>query len=189
MKVIIFEGIATSGKTTITRLLAEKYRALGKSVLVIDENQTLMPIIENWSVDANVSRCLDVVDRAVTENPDVVLFDRLYFSHIFRTECEEKEFDMVREALSALNPTFVMLEVQTERIEARIFESLKHRDASWAEFVWKKGTNRDEIIKYYVDQQQWFQDFFHKTSFNKVIIDTTDMDFSAAAEQVFISTS
>ncbi len=188
MKVIIFEGIATSGKTTVTKLLADRYRALGKTVLVVDEQETLMPIIEDWSHEANITRCLESIKSATKENPDIILFDRLYFSHIFRTECDFADFEQVREALSLLNPTFVLLIVDPRVIESRIFESLRHRDASWAEFVWKKGRNRDEIIAYYTDQQQWFQRALAQTNFSKLIIDTTDQGFAAAAEQVFIST-
>lgn len=184
MKVIIFEGIATSGKTTVSRLLCDAYSSSGRRALVIDEDQTLMPVIEDWTRQKNVEQCLAVIRSFQPEDYDLVIIDRLYFSHIFRTDSSEADFSVVTEALEALRPLFVLLTVEEGKIEERIFESIKHRDASWAEFVWKKGKSWDEVVEYYRAQQQWYLGAFAKTKFDNIVVDTTNQNFSEATENI-----
>ena len=79
MKIIILEGIATSGKTSVKNRLAEAFAEKGLNFSIIEEDETLMPILHNTDKQVSIDLLKKVIGNALKEKKDFVIFDRLFF--------------------------------------------------------------------------------------------------------------
>jgi len=123
MKVIISEGIATSGKTTIKNALIKEFKDQGLSYKFIDEEEILIPIPESTDRQVAINFLLNIFERIFnsSDKNDVILFDRLYFTHVFRTNSNIDDFQEIENILSRFDTTLVILTINEEKIPDRIF--------------------------------------------------------------------
>lgn len=184
MKIIILEGIATSGKTTIKNILTKKLGSKKLSFEVIDEEQTLMPIIENKDIAVSIDLLSKVIKKAVSKNNDFIIFDRLYFTHIFRTNAHIEDFKIIEDIISQHETLLVLLTINEETIPKRIFGAIKHREKNWKNYVKRKGNN-NKIMEYYKNQQKLLLDLIEKINYNHIIEDTTDLDFKKITDSIY----
>ncbi len=137
MQTLIFEGIATSGKSTVTNKLAE---ALSPrlSVRLATEDETHVPIM-----DARQGLHLQFFESLLTtmasKQPDLLILDRLYMTQAFRAKCDLSAYKGFEEFLLQYNPTTIFLKVSETEIPNRIHIATKHRNPSWAEYVQSRG--------------------------------------------------
>lgn len=78
MKIIILEGIATSGKTSIKNKLADAFVEKGINFSIIEEDETLMPILDNKDRQISIGLLKEVISKALKEEKDFIIFDRLF---------------------------------------------------------------------------------------------------------------
>jgi thymidylate kinase len=183
MKIIILEGIATSGKTTLLNLLKEGFEARGDTVNIIDEKQTLMPILEDRSAEANINLCKRLMDEVKEKKTNYIIFDRFYFSHIFRTRSNGDCFKEIYQFLKDNSALAILLTVNTKDIYQRIVSASEYRDESWLKFVESKG-NKEEIEQYYTVQQKKFLELFGETKLENKIFDATENNYIEIAELI-----
>lgn len=189
MKIIILEGMATSGKSTITKSLYKKLSAQGKRVRAVTEAETLMPILHDTSLGVNLRQCEDLLAKYSATDCDYLIFDRFYFTHIFRSQAEAATFNEVLAELMGQDTLAVLLTIPESQIEHRIFSSTAHRDPSWEDFIMKKGETREDITEYYVEQQQLFLNLFAETKLNHIIIDSSKNNFGQIADEILARAS
>jgi len=181
MKVLILEGIATSGKTTIKNKLVDFFKKRGLNYLVIEEDKTLMPILHNTNKKIAITHLKKAIKKASARKKDILIFDRLYFTHIFRTKSSINDFKSI-EDLVKKSGLLIFLEIDKKEIGKRIFDTMKQRP-KWADYVNKKG-NKEEIINYYTTQQKLLLKLLRKSSIKHITYNSTKQNFNNIAKDV-----
>jgi len=151
MQILIFEGIATSGKSMVIKELVSALPAtLG--IKVIGEEETHLPIIKETS-SLHLDFYKSLINKAVSEEQDLAIFDRLYLTQAFRAGVKLDAYVEIEELLLPHLPTTIFLRVDEDGIAERIREAIAHRSLSWADYVKTKGQDINEIAEYYINQQ------------------------------------
>jgi thymidylate kinase len=175
-KIIIIEGIATSGKTTLKDKLVSFLTASNHKVVVVGEDQTLMPILHNTDKGVALKLLDEVIKSVLATDNEIVIFDRLYFTHIFRTHSTTQDFSQMFDLLLGHQVLIVLLTVEKSSIRNRILMAMEQRGSGWTEFVKKKGTD-DEIAQYYIDQQDKLIDLVEESSLPTAVFNTTSGNY------------
>jgi len=185
MKVIILEGIATSGKTSVKNELEKILKERGVNFTFVGEEETLMPILNNTDSKINCDYLKSILKKYFS-NPtsDVIIFDRLYLSLIWRSKGNIKDFDECGQLLKDRNAIICFMKIPEEKISERIKLALSHRDEKWIKYVKTKGDTTEKIISYYSNQQKQLLELLKNISIPYQIFDTTDMDFQSIAQEI-----
>lgn len=185
MKIIIFEGIAASGKTSVieevTKILQEQKIAFS----VIPEAETLLPLLGNTEKEKSIEFIKKILAKSIGEMKDLIIFDRLYFTHIFRTNGTINDFIEI-ENLIRDKAELIFLKIGEAKIGERIAYARQHRNQEWNRYVEKKGS-AEETNNYYLGQQRFLQKLAEKSSLDRKIYDTSNLDFGGIAEDIVAS--
>jgi len=177
-RLVIFEGIASSGKTTLERLFVERV----PGSVIIHEDETLAPLFDNRDVEIARQHLLGFFDRFSRETAPVLVIDRFHFSHAFRTHSALDNFQDIEERLlEEYCPIVFLLYMDEAAIAERIRKTTELRGDAWAKG--KKGS-LDERVAYYTDQQRMVMKFAEHSVLPIVRIDTTDEDWERCIGQV-----
>lgn len=178
MRLIILEGIAGSGKTTVhKRLLAE----LASSV-VIGEDVTLWPLIDNRDPGLAFDFLESLLPTLREQRAEYVIVDRLHLTHAFRTRITLEPFTAFERALQAIGkPLLVLLTVATEQIGPRLEETIRFRKDTW-----KKGASGtiEERIAYYQDQQTRLMQLQSESCLETLTVNTTDKNWDRCTASI-----
>ncbi len=188
MKILILEGIATSGKTTIENLFEKYFVKNNITYKIIDEIETLMPQIENKDKNIAIEMLKRIFSKYTIETVDYLIFDRLHLTHTFRTNSEIKDFREIEEKLKEFNSKIIFLKIKEEVIKKRIFNAMEHRNEKWIQGVRSKGSDK-EIVEYYINQQRKLIKHLEKTKLEYKTFNTTNSDFKKIFRKIskFIS--
>jgi len=178
MRILIFEGIATSGKSTVITLLKKDLR--GTRVVVAWESETHEPIMEERS-DKHVSFFKELVRRKLSTNPDLLIFDRLYLTQAFRTKCDISDYSEIEELLSKYSPLTIFLKVDEDTIEDRISKAAEHRGSDYFK---SHGETSKERARYYIDQQKYQLKLLERSTLPYKVIDTTNHNYKDIVNQI-----
>ena len=181
--IFILEGIATSGKTALAKEIEARWQKEGLQYLHIDENRSLMPILENTDPSVAIKFLTTLLDEVFAQSVDAVLFDRLYMTHVFRTHGTLVDFRAIEDRLRVLGATLVLLTVPEAAVMPRIQSAMAHRPTSWSSYVQKKG-DAAAIERYYVEQQRELRHFIETSELSSRIFDTTQLSYAKIAEQL-----
>jgi thymidylate kinase len=183
MKTLILEGIATSGKSTIIRLLAKtpepNYR-----LKVVPETKTLMPIIDNTDKLVSIDYLTKLIDKEFSEEYDIIIFDRLYLTHIFRTHSSMADFKVIEDKLREFSTETIFLEVDEDSITPRVAKASDHRDPEWREYIYTKGRTIEEVADYYIQQQQNQLKILQQSTLPYKIFNTTTHQYQTITEDI-----
>jgi thymidylate kinase len=182
MKILILEGIATSGKTTVKNNLLKAFVKKGVNFSAVEEDETLMPIRNNQDLVTSIKLLKEVVERVLRESKDFIIFDRLFFTHIFKTKSSIEEFKEI-ENLVKDKAFLAFLVIDESKIPERIANARNHRGKGWDEYVSKKG-NIVEINKYYINQQRLLLNLLEETDLNYKIYNTTTLDLDTISNDI-----
>lgn len=108
MQILILEGIATSGKSTITRIIQEQLT--GRSVRVATEEETHIPIMKQ-ARELHIAFFEDLITRLANEKPELIIFDRLYLTQAFRAGVSLREYADIEALLTNYHTITVFLTV------------------------------------------------------------------------------
>jgi thymidylate kinase len=181
MKILILEGIASSGKTTIRNELEKDFKKKDLNYLVVEEEETLMPLLENTNKKIAVIHLKKIIKNSLKQKKDILIFDRLYFTHIFRTKSSIKDFKKIEKLLKK-SSLLIFLKIDKEKIGKRIFDTMKQRP-KWANYVKKKG-NKKEIIDYYTQQQKNLLELLKTSKIKHKIYNNTNNDFKKISKGI-----
>ncbi len=177
-RVILFEGIASSGKTTLERMLNERI----KGSLLITEGRTLMPIFEEKNPHVVTDHLLGVLREINNEPAETIIIDRLHLTQTFRTRSPLSEFRAIEKLLcDTTHPFLILLSIQEEAILCRIKETDEYRAGTW---VKKKQGTYEERTEYYKDQQLKLKQEVKESSLPVLILDTTDKDWDRCLNRI-----
>lgn len=181
MILLIFEGIATSGKSTIIAKL--KTALASKKIAVADESQTHIPIMEKRN-ETHIDFFISLINKLIAGNPDVLIFDRLYLTQAFRAHVPTTAYTQVEEMLADYSVTTIFLKVADSSIAERVEKATKHRDTKWKNYLESKGQTFDEIATYYSDQQAGILNLLESSRLPYKIFETTQHDYDTVAVDI-----
>jgi thymidylate kinase len=181
MKIIILEGIATSGKSTITESI--KARLPGLALRTVNEEETHIPIMRQTD-ELHIPFFKNLIEDVAAEKPDLVIFDRLYLTQAFRAGASLADYSGIEQLLSNYGALIVFLRVDEQAIAERVAKAAKHRDPSWGEYIKTKGATEDEIAEYYIAQQQSQIELLDTTKLPHMICDTTHHNYPEITQQI-----
>lgn len=183
MKTIILEGIATSGKSTIINKLKSAFPESQK-VKVVPESETIMAIVDNTHKGVALSHLKSVIKDAYKTPSDVVIFDRLYLTHVFRVGGTLNDFASIEDLLTPHEPTTVYLEVDEAAIPHRVEIASRHRDPSWKDYILTKGQTFTEIADYYIKQQRNQKQLLNDSKIPNKTCNTTSHDYETVVRKI-----
>jgi len=181
MRTLIFEGIATSGKSTVTKLLAENLPA-HLNIRLASEDETHVPIMEHKE-DTHLLFFKNLITKLVAEKPDILILDRLYMTQAFRAKCNLSPYKELESFLKQLNPITIFLKVDEKSIPTRIQKATEHRNPDWADYI-KAKRQEDDITRYYINQQRSQIELLRESTLPYVIIDTTDQSYDDITREI-----
>jgi thymidylate kinase len=182
MKILIFEGIATSGKSTVINLLQSLLNKELK-VKVATEHETHIPIMKDTG-RLHADFYLKLINKLTLENPDLVIIDRLYLTQAFRAKSSLKPYEKVEMALRPYNTLTIFLRVVPIAIADRIDKATQHRDQEWDSYLRTKGINRQEQAAYYSAQQSSQLELLKQSTLPYKIFDTTEHQYEGIAQEI-----
>jgi len=141
-----------------------------------------MPILHNTDKQVSIDLLKKVIDKALKAKKDFIIFDRLFFTHIFRTKSSIEDFREI-ENLIKDQSFLAFLKIDEENIPERVVYARQHRDKSWNEYVSKKGSD-EEIYQYYINQQRLLLDLLKETSLKYKVYDTTNLNFADISKDI-----
>lgn len=181
-KIIIFEGIATSGKSTVIKYLSQLLDKSNQTFTIVGEDITLMPILNNTEREVSLNLLKRVINNTIQKGKDLIIFDRLFFTHIFRTNSEYSQFREIEDMIHS-SALLVLLKIDEEKIPARIEYARHHRDKAWDDYIRTKGSN-EEIYQYYINQQRILEKLINETSLKYQVYNTTNLQFESIAQDL-----
>ena len=184
MNTIILEGIATSGKSSLSKQLRSILNGKLK-IKIASEDETHEPIMEKKE-SLHTDFYLEQVNRFVAEYPDVLIIDRFYLTQAFRSKASLKQYENVEKALRPYNPVTIFLRVEPSAIVNRIDKAVQHRGEEWANYVASRGRSREEQSAYYIAQQKTLLNLLKESTLPYRIFDSTTGNYEAIAEKIII---
>jgi deoxyadenosine/deoxycytidine kinase len=183
MKTIILEGSTASGKTTTAKLLADILIKKNKTVLVVSENKTLMPILSNRDRKISLDHLKKIIMSALDKPTEYLIFDRLHLTASAITSSSISEYQEIEKQLLLHNPLLILLTINEDEIPQRIRESIKYRGPSWERYVNKKG-NELQINVHYIEAQKKVLKQYQDSLLPKIEFDTTGKNFDLIAQKI-----
>lgn len=181
MKILIIEGIATSGKSTIISSLQNELSNL--NVVVATEEETHVPIMKKRD-ELHIQYFLELLDRLIGNRPDLLICDRLYLTQAIRAKVSLSEYREIEDKLLGFDTTTVFLKVQEAAIAERVHQASQHRDSKWREYIKTRGSSLEEIAHYYKEQQSNQLDLLVTSKLPYKIYDTTSHNYTDIAQDI-----
>ncbi len=143
-----------------------------------------MPLLGNTSASVAGTFLQDLLTRHLARPAaDVVVIDRLHFSHALACRTGLRPFRFVEHLLSRQECLVGCLILDEQAIPERIARCLRERGPDWAAHVRQKG-DWTHITGYYAEQQRNLLALGLETSLPIRAFDTTLGDFDAVARQL-----
>jgi len=178
-KVLIFEGIAATGKTTLENSLISARPS--EEVGFVSEAETLMPLIDNKNCDVAVAHLEKLLERIAGSPQDAVIIDRFHLTHAFRTNSSIDRFSKIESLLLNYDTKMVLLVVDEKKLESRIKDADSRRGDAWGQG--KKGSI-EERVAYYSRQQKKLVRLAASSKLKVVTIDTTQQRWDDYTDQL-----
>jgi thymidylate kinase len=182
MKILIFEGIATSGKSTITGNLVRSLKDEMRLELATEE-QTHLPIMTQRS-ELNTLFFEDLISTSILKHPDLLIFDRLYITQANRAQSNLTEYSSTEDILLPYSPHTIILKVDEDAIAKRIKAASGHREEKWREYLKTKGSSFEEIAQDYIDQQRGLLKLVKQSKLPYAVFDTTTHNYEKITEDI-----
>ena len=184
MKIIILEGIATSGKTSVRNELENILTARNADYLFVEEEETLLPLLHNKSVDESADYLRVLLQKYTASRKEVLIFDRLFLTHVWRVQADIERFRDSLTMLMDVHTTICFLQIPEQLIPARVGNAMAHRDEQWVKYVKSKASTDAEIFEYYIGQQKKLLTLLDEIPLPHKVFDTGDTDFRKIASEI-----
>jgi thymidylate kinase len=184
MKILIFEGIATSGKSTVIRSLEKRLRA--ENLFVLSEDETHLPIREKRE-NLHLDFFMRLVARLTEAQPAVALVDRFYLTQAVRARSPLTAYATVEDMLQKHDVQTVLLTVAEDKIAERLRNASEHRDTEWLDYLKSKGEDFETISQDYIAQQRKLIELTHDSSLPCQFYETSASDYGQIVDQLYAS--
>jgi thymidylate kinase len=187
MKILIIEGIPTSGKSSIIKKISE---LVGEDqVKVYGEPETHTPIMDKPE-ELHTEFFKSLLQDAIESGADFVIFDRFHFTQAIRRKASIDEYSEIEDLLAKQKTLVVYLQVDESTIADRIRLTAELRDKDpdehfqWDEYFKTKGKTSEEIAKHYATQQRNQMELLKQSKLKSRIFNTTNHEYKAIANQI-----
>lgn len=181
MKILIVEGIATSGKSSLIQKIREQ---LGESrVQVYGEPETHIPIMDRVN-ELHIGHFKSLLLDATESNADLIIFDRFHFTQAFRAKADTAKYSEIEDLLAKQKTLVAYLRVDEPAITDRIKLAAEHREKRWGEYVKTKGKSFEEIAAYYISQQRNQLQLLKQSKLKSRVFNTTQHEYEAIAGHI-----
>jgi thymidylate kinase len=181
MKILIIEGIATSGKSSLIKKLTELSGE--QKLLVLGETATHIPIMDKTD-ERHIEFFKSLVNNAVKADADLVIFDRFHFTQAYRAKASIDEYSEIENLLATHNTFVIYLQVDEDAIAERVRLAAEHREKEWGDYVQTKGKTFDEIAQYYIAQQRSQIKLLSQTKLVTQVFNTTQHNYQEIADLI-----
>ena len=181
MHVLIIEGIATSGKSTIIELLQTKLS--NKRIKVYGEPDTHIPIMKQ-PTELHLDFFKALVNTALSSQPDIIVFDRLYLTQAFRAKADISKYEDIENVLLQHQTLTAFLKVNEKTIAKRVQAAAEHREQSWGEYIKTKGNTSEEIAQYYIEQQRSQIKLLARSKIKNEVFNTTEHEYEKITSEI-----
>lgn len=151
--IVIFEGGSTSGKSTLSNMLEQ--HLVSHTVALTKEHLSFQKLFDG-SIEKKsaVPWYKDLICKGLSENPDLLIFDRLHFSGAAAKLLSEEEFVIFDRWLGKQTACLVFyLSYGLETTEDRLARALEHRDAEWKAHIQETEMRRGVPYHEYLNNQ------------------------------------
>ena len=138
-KIIILEGMSTSGKSLLQNFLKINLEKEGKKVASVDEKEGLNILLDKQN--RSLTKSLEVLKSLIldhtTQNYDFIIFDRFHISHNGTLKDSKfEDFDEIESLLKKFDSKIIYLHVDNSKIVQRIRTVLNttRKNSSFEEF-------------------------------------------------------
>ena len=177
MKILILEGIPTSGKSVVSKLIAKKLSS--QKVCVVDEIETHEPIMAQRE-QLHLEFFDNLLKKYTSKSVDFLIFDRLHMTQAFRAKVDVESYKSFEGKLSRYNAQVAYLQVAEGSIADRIAQSVKIEH----EYLEQKGDSIHEIAQTYTEQQRYQLELVKTSILPFKTFDSTDRDFESITDQI-----
>lgn len=181
MKILIIEGIATSGKSSLVENLSELLS--DRKLAVFGELNTHIPIM-NKPDELHIQFFKSLLADAVKTNADLVIFDRFHYTQAFRAKADINQYSEVEDLLRQQETLVAYLQVDEETIASRVKAATGHREEEWGEYIKTKGQSLDEIAEYYINQQRSQLMLLNESKLASKVFNTTYHNYKTVATDI-----
>lgn len=181
MKILIIEGIATSGKSSLIKQVAELLN--GSQLRLYSESETHIPIMDKPN-ELHKEFFKSLLHGAAKSNADLVVFDRFHFTQAFRAKADTSQYAEIEDLLSEQKTLVAYLQVNEDAVAYRVKLAAEHREKEWAEYIKTKGQSFEEIAAYYIDQQRSQMQLLKQSKLPNRIFNTTRHEYQEIASQI-----
>ena len=110
------------------------------------------------------------------------VFERFHFTHVYHyPHINWNHVETIDHRLGKLNCKLCLLTIDDSILAKRIIHG---RDSGWREYLKRYGENDEEIVAYYVKQQNLLRDLCRKSVIETIIIDTTNLSIEETLERM-----
>jgi thymidylate kinase len=187
MKILIVEGIPTSGKSSLIKNISKLLKE--NKVVVFGEPNTHIPIMDEPE-GLHIEFFKSLLQQAVKSKADLVIFDRFHFTQALRAKASISNYSEIEDLLAKQKTLVVYLQVDDSAIANRIRLTSERRDKDpaehfqWGEYFKKKGNSFEEIAKHYAAQQQDQMELLKQSKLPSRIFNTTHHEYKTIANQI-----
>ena len=182
MKILILEGIATSGKSSLIKKLSELIKE--QRLVVYGESKTHIPIMEKTD-GLHIKFFKSLLADAVKSGADLIIFDRFHYTQLLRARATVAEYSEIEDLLMEQKTLVVFLQVDEDTIANRVRLASEHREEEWGEYVKTKGASFNEIADYYIAQQRNQLKSLGQSKLTIKVFNTTRHYYQAIADEVY----
>jgi thymidylate kinase len=179
MKILIIEGIATSGKSSLIKKISNLLEK--DTIRVYGEAETHVPIMDKTS-DLHIEFFKLLLEDSAKVKKELTIFDRFHLTQAFRAKVSVDKYFEFEDLLLAHSTLIAYLMVDEQAIPNRVKLATQHREASWGEYVKTKGKSLDEIAQYYSEQQRNQLHLLEQSKLESRVFNTTNHDYEAIAK-------
>ena len=185
VKIVLLEGIATSGKSTIQNLLKQKLEKLNYSCKIVLEKEITKSFLpKNMTIIKSKKLLKKTFEEYINSNYDFVIFDRTHFSNISYFDVKFSEFEEIDNLLSNKDARIVWLNFDKKIIVSRIRNSLQYRKGrgfiDYFNNLIKNCTSIEEenklLYNYFYKGILSFSNSIQNTKLKKLIVDVTSFE-------------
>lgn len=181
MKILIIEGIATSGKSSLIKKIAELISE--SQIKVFGEPKTHIPIMDKPN-ELHIDFFKSLLQDSAKSNADLTIFDRFHFTQAFRVRANISQYAEIEDLLLEQKTLVAYLQVNDDAIANRVKVAAEHREEGWGEYIKTKGQSFDEIAAYYIDQQRNQMQLLKQSKLPTRIFNTTHHEYQEIANQI-----
>lgn len=186
MRLILLEGMSTSGKTTVLRKLSELLEKRKIKHKAFDELQTMSrDIFSHVNSRKSIDEMKTFLQKECLPKDGLVICDRFHLSHMSITDGSISEFDEIEADLKKYDPVLIFLEISSDAIRDRLIKAKNHRGKQWEDELIKRGQTEDEAIKWFMGTQNNLLKLYNQSNLPKEIFNTTNHNYDAVANEIY----